>query len=192
MHYAKITKMTVTAIIAAATVAYGLPKAYAQKEETTPSLSQDSNKEQETFAIAKDAYIYAYPLVTMEMTRRVMTNAAKSRPRMPTRFIRRHGSMSVRSLGFFRCRKKPGAITYSRCCPHGPMSSQARARALLAPALKPISLRAPIGREPCPRVCIKFPRRPASLGSLGALIVQGRLKITKPFGLYRINTASFR
>src|SRR3954452_14645446 len=31
----------------------------------------------EDFWLATDAYIYGYPLVTMEMTRRVFTNAAK-------------------------------------------------------------------------------------------------------------------
>ena len=31
----------------------------------------------EDFWLATDAYIYGYPLVTMEMTRRVMTNVAK-------------------------------------------------------------------------------------------------------------------
>jgi len=31
----------------------------------------------EDFAIASEAYIYGYPLVTMEMTRRVITNVAK-------------------------------------------------------------------------------------------------------------------
>jgi hypothetical protein len=36
----------------------------------------DQSKEQEAFAIGTDAYIYGYPLVTMEMTRRVMTNTA--------------------------------------------------------------------------------------------------------------------
>ena len=30
----------------------------------------------EDFALATDAYIYGYPLVTMEMTRRVITNVA--------------------------------------------------------------------------------------------------------------------
>ena len=28
------------------------------------------------FVVAQDAYIYGYPLVTMEMTRRVITNTA--------------------------------------------------------------------------------------------------------------------
>jgi hypothetical protein len=31
----------------------------------------------EDFGIASDAYIYGYPLVTMEMTRRVVTNVAQ-------------------------------------------------------------------------------------------------------------------
>ena len=31
----------------------------------------------EDFAVASDAYIYGYPLVTMEMTRRVITNVSK-------------------------------------------------------------------------------------------------------------------
>ena len=30
----------------------------------------------EDFEVASDAYVYGYPLVTMEMTRRVMTNVA--------------------------------------------------------------------------------------------------------------------
>src|SRR5262245_14272769 len=33
--------------------------------------------EEEAFKLGVDAYVYGYPLVTMEMTRRVMTNAAK-------------------------------------------------------------------------------------------------------------------
>ncbi|WP_430649358.1 hypothetical protein [Bradyrhizobium uaiense] len=34
----------------------------------------------EDFWLAQDAYIYGYPLVTMEMTRRVMTNIATVGP----------------------------------------------------------------------------------------------------------------
>ena len=38
----------------------------------------------EDFWLATDAYIYGYPLVTMEMTRRVITNVVPSpRARMP-------------------------------------------------------------------------------------------------------------
>jgi hypothetical protein len=32
--------------------------------------------EQEAFAVGTEAYVYGYPLVTMEMTRRVVTNVA--------------------------------------------------------------------------------------------------------------------
>ena len=37
----------------------------------------DQAKEQEALDLGVEAYIYGYPLVTMEMTRRVMTNVAK-------------------------------------------------------------------------------------------------------------------
>ena len=78
----------------------------------------------EEFWLATDAYIYGYPLVTMEMTRRVMTNvaapegtrgadgpvrqAARSIPTRrsatsprptPTRSTRPPGSTSARSRG---------------------------------------------------------------------------------------------
>ena len=44
----------------------------ASRADTT----RDTTKDSELAAIAKDAYVYAYPLVTMEMTRRVSTNVA--------------------------------------------------------------------------------------------------------------------
>jgi len=40
--------------------------------QTTSTLSVP-----DAIAIAEDAYIFGYPLVTMEMTRRVMTNVAE-------------------------------------------------------------------------------------------------------------------
>lgn len=40
-------------------------------------LVADLPEGEEQFALAVDAYIYAYPLVTMEMTRRVITNVAE-------------------------------------------------------------------------------------------------------------------
>ncbi|WP_286151057.1 MULTISPECIES: DUF1254 domain-containing protein [unclassified Mycobacterium] len=49
------------------------------KDSEPQKLSADEAK-----AIALDAYVYGYPLVTMEMTRRVMTNVAKvEAPRAP-------------------------------------------------------------------------------------------------------------
>jgi uncharacterized protein (TIGR02246 family) len=44
---------------------------------TPPTRAQDKITEDEAFQIATEAYIYGYPLVTMEMTRRVMTNVAE-------------------------------------------------------------------------------------------------------------------
>jgi len=41
---------------------------------TTPNFAEEKLAPAEAAAIATDAYIYGYPLVTMEMTRRVMTN----------------------------------------------------------------------------------------------------------------------
>ena len=41
------------------------------------AAAKDAAKEAEAFALAAEAYVYGYPLVTMEMTRRVMTNVEK-------------------------------------------------------------------------------------------------------------------
>lgn len=41
-----------------------------------PARDKESLTEKEALALATDAYVYGYPLITMEMTRRVMTNAA--------------------------------------------------------------------------------------------------------------------
>ena len=38
------------------------------------AAAKDAAKEAEAFALAAEAYVYGYPLVTMEFTRRVMTN----------------------------------------------------------------------------------------------------------------------
>jgi len=55
-----------------------LPKAPAPVGQVAPpsASAPDQAKEQEAFLLGTEAYIYGYPLVTMEMTRRVMTNAA--------------------------------------------------------------------------------------------------------------------
>lgn len=41
------------------------------------AAAKDAAKEAEAFVLAAEAYVYAYPLVTMEMTRRVITNVAQ-------------------------------------------------------------------------------------------------------------------
>ena len=45
--------------------------------EATANAAAAAAREAEAFALATEAYIYGYPLVTMEMTRRVMTNVEK-------------------------------------------------------------------------------------------------------------------
>jgi hypothetical protein len=47
------------------------------KVETASKDSAAKAKEDEALALGIEAYIYGYPLVTMEMTRRVMTNVSK-------------------------------------------------------------------------------------------------------------------
>ncbi len=45
--------------------------------ETAAKTDETDAKEKEALEAGIEAYIYGYPLVTMEMTRRVMTNVAK-------------------------------------------------------------------------------------------------------------------
>lgn len=50
--------------------------AFAPQSLAWDNLALDAIEDVEEFKIASDAYIYGYPLVTMEMTRRVITNVA--------------------------------------------------------------------------------------------------------------------
>ncbi len=47
------------------------------KADAAAKEAESIAKEAEAFALAAEAYVYGYPLVTMEMTRRVMTNVDK-------------------------------------------------------------------------------------------------------------------
>jgi hypothetical protein len=47
------------------------------KADAAAKAAETAAKEAEAVALATEAYVYAYPLVTMEMTRRIMTNVAK-------------------------------------------------------------------------------------------------------------------
>jgi len=73
----RLSQTAAAALMAAALTSLGGNTSWAQPVEASPRLSATSLKEQEAFAIAKDAYVYGYPLVTMEMTRRVTTNVAQ-------------------------------------------------------------------------------------------------------------------
>src|SRR5690349_17819564 len=72
-----LPRLAATALMATALTSLGGGIGWAQPIEAGPALSAESLKEQEALAIAKDAYVYGYPLVTMEMTRRVITNTAQ-------------------------------------------------------------------------------------------------------------------
>ncbi|WP_205772440.1 DUF1254 domain-containing protein [Microvirga calopogonii] len=77
MTRSSLSRITAAALMATALTALSGSAVWAQAVEAGPGLSAASLKEQEAFAIARDAYIYGYPLVTMEMTRRVITNVAQ-------------------------------------------------------------------------------------------------------------------
>ena len=47
------------------------------KVDAVAKAAESAAREAEALALATEAYVYAYPLVTMEMTRRVMTNVEK-------------------------------------------------------------------------------------------------------------------
>ena len=66
------------------------------KAEAAAKAAEAAAREAEALAVATDAYIYGYPLVTMEMTRRVMTNVAAGRIRAPMGQFVAHAQLSRR------------------------------------------------------------------------------------------------
>src|SRR5512136_434186 len=70
-----IAMMVFVFVLAAMLSACGEKKEPAKTEK--PKVDEAAAKEKETLETGIEAYIYGYPLVTMEMTRRVMTNVAK-------------------------------------------------------------------------------------------------------------------
>lgn len=62
-------------LVVMSTVALATGLTSCSKEPGSQKLSADEAK-----SIAMDAYVYGYALVTMEMTRRVMTNVEKAEP----------------------------------------------------------------------------------------------------------------
>ena len=52
-------------------------KAAAEAEAKAKAAAEAAAKEKEALDLAVEAYVYGYPLVTMEMTRRVLTNVVK-------------------------------------------------------------------------------------------------------------------
>ena len=83
MKLAKLVSMTATVLLAATLASCGKQEAdkaaadVKAKAEAEVRKVADAAKEVEAREIAIDAYIYTYPLVTMEITRRFMTNVEK-------------------------------------------------------------------------------------------------------------------
>jgi hypothetical protein len=48
----------------------------AEQVAAAAKAAEELAKEAEAVVVATDAYVYGYPLVTMDMTRRIMTNVA--------------------------------------------------------------------------------------------------------------------
>ncbi|MFN8627239.1 MAG: DUF1254 domain-containing protein [Candidatus Binatia bacterium] len=74
MQASVFRQVTIATTLAA--VLIGVPWTSAGGAETIVGEVEDAAKEREAKDTALDAYIFGYPLVTMEMTRRVMTNVA--------------------------------------------------------------------------------------------------------------------
>ena len=86
MRLANIAGMAATVLLAATLASCGkqeeakVEKAAAEMKKDVAAeakAAEAAAKELEAREIAIDAYTYAYPLVTMEITRRVMTNVEK-------------------------------------------------------------------------------------------------------------------
>jgi len=78
MQWRKFVSFTITAIFLALIASCGKQeeaKVEKAATEAKAAIVADA-KEAEALALATEAYVYAYPLVTMEMTRRIMTNVA--------------------------------------------------------------------------------------------------------------------
>ena len=78
----RIQKTAAMLVVACTLTVLGVASSFAQNNPTSSAVTPD-----EAAKIATDAYIYGYPLVTMEYTRRVLTNVAE-----PSAFERADGA----------------------------------------------------------------------------------------------------
>jgi hypothetical protein len=67
-----------TTFLMIAIAALPCPNSLAEIVDQKTEIAAVQGQEIDFISIAKDAYIYGYPLVTMEMTKRVMTNVSKA------------------------------------------------------------------------------------------------------------------
>jgi hypothetical protein len=130
----------------------------------------------EDFWLATDAYIYGYPLVTVEMTRRVVTNrprvegsrgpmnqiiSLRQYPDASYRDVTSPNADTLYSSGFFYVDKEPWVlsvpdmkvdISYCRCLTDGPPFLLCRAHERQELERKPTRLPVQTGAVPCLRV----------------------------------------
>src|SRR6202050_3461018 len=69
----RIQKTAAMLVVACTLTVLGVASSFAQNNSTSSAVAPD-----QAAKIATDAYIYGYPLVTMEYTRRVLTNVAEA------------------------------------------------------------------------------------------------------------------
>ena len=152
----------------------------------------------EDFWLATDAYIFGYPLVTMDMTRRIMTNvAAPEGNRGPDgaiyqgtaisrRIVPRRDSSQCRyalhdrvdrcwqgAVGPQHPRHEGPVFSDSRCSTAGPTCFRSLASGRREQARKPMLSPARSGRVPCRLASRNTNRPPTSSGSLGRIYCTG-------------------
>ena len=127
----------------------------------------------EDFILATDAYIYGYPLVTMEMTRRIITNVAapvgtrgpmgqiiklREYPNASFREVTAPNADTLYTTSFFDVGKEPWVLSIPdmkgryfccRCWTAGPTCSRCRASGPPAPERRPMRSPGPDGRARC-------------------------------------------
>ena len=194
-------------------VKQGAEKAAAEvkaKAEAEAKTAEAVAKEAEALAIATEAYVYAYPLVTMEMTRRVMTNVESAEgTRAPMgQFVRLreypdssypgcHRAERGYALHDHLARRVEGALDPQHSGHEGtllPVSDArrldqgvrgARASAPREPRRRSTRSRVPAGRERCRPASPSTSRRPAWSGSWAASTAPARPRTTRRCTRYR-------
>jgi hypothetical protein len=170
------------------------------------------------FALASDAYVFGYPLVTMEMTRRVVTNAAKVEgshgpmgqliklrqyPDAAYRDVTAPNADTLYTMAFIDVGKEPWVLSIPDMkdryflfpmldgwMDHGVSGARKSGRPAQARRLT----RSPgrVGQARCLRALGNTNRRPASFGYSDAFIAPERQKITLPCMRCRTNANCIR